>query len=880
MPENILQLADPRATLDNVGGKGASLARLANAGLPVPGGFHVTTHAYRRFVAENNLQSAILEAVQAVSLAQPASLEAASVTIADRFARASMPMEIAGAIARAYAGLPGEDPFVAVRSSGTAEDLPDLSFAGQQETYLNLHGITAVQEAVKRCWASLWTARAIGYRAQHGIDQGSVSLAVVVQLLVPAEAAGVLFTAHPVSGVRDQAMVTATWGLGEAIVSSTVTPDTLVVDKASGRVIERQTSDKQVMTVRMESGTEERPTPDTLRRAPVLGDQQAAELARLGVQIEALYGVPMDIEWAMQRPGLADRFAILQARPITALPPPPAAPLEWRLPKPGGKYARASIIELLPDPLTPLFGGLGLGEINRAYQRLGAAVFKGIRLPEPLVVLINDYAYYDITFSARQTLGLVVQMPSFAKFLLSTAEARWKGQSRPRYAEAVARWRSQDLGALPAHELLRGVRELFSVAMDHYIYAVQGGILPAAYLSEAVFTWFYEKLVRKADDPTALTFVLGFDSLPIRAEKSLYDLARWCREHPALADLLSQTGSDQIAVWLRDEAGPATDGWPAFRARFAEHQARFGHAIYDLDFAKATPADDPTPLLETLKHLIQVEGQRSDPYRRQQQAVQRREEAVRRVDARVRGWRRSWFHRLLNWAQRYAPLREDALGDTGLGWPLIRRMLLELGHRLTGAGVIRRPEDVFWLTESEIDDLAAQLDGGKSQLADRSDVVDERKARVQRERRYTPPPSLPPKVTFAGFDFSGFMPVRAEQQAGNIIKGLGASPGQVTATARVLRGPEEFGQMKHGDVLVAAITTPAWTPLFALAAAVVTDVGGPLSHSSIVAREYGVPAVLGTGVATHRIHSGDVITVDGSAGVVTLAAHADERDRR
>src|SRR5438128_1285984 len=309
MTELILQLADRRTTLDNVGGKGASLARLANAGLPVPGGFHVTTDAYRRFVADNNLQSAILEAVRAVSLAQPATLETTSLTIANLFARASMPTEIADAIARAYASLPGQDPFVAVRSSGTAEDLPDLSFAGQQETYLNIHGVTAVQEAVKRCWASLWTGRAIGYRAQHGIDQGSVSLAVVVQLLVPADAAGVLFTAHPISGVRDQAMITATWGLGEAIVSSTVTPDTLVVDKASGRVVDRQTADKQVMTVRTEGGTEERPTPETLRRAPVLGDQQAAELARLGVQIEALYGVPMDIEWAMQSPGLTDRFA-------------------------------------------------------------------------------------------------------------------------------------------------------------------------------------------------------------------------------------------------------------------------------------------------------------------------------------------------------------------------------------------------------------------------------------------------------------------------------------------------------------------------------------------------------------------------------------------
>ena len=323
---------------------------------------------------------------------------------------------------------------------------------------------------------------------------------------------------------------------------------------------------------------------------------------------------------------------------------------------------------------------------------------------------------------------------------------------------------------------------------------------------------------------------------------------------------------------MADRAGPPAgvppEDWSEFQARFAAHLEQFGHAIYDLDFAKPTPADDPTPLLDTLKHLVQ--GQGSDPHRRQKEAANRREEAVRRLDARLGGWRRSWFHRLLNWAQRYAPLREDALGDVGLGWPLLRRMLLELGRRLTAAGAIGRPEDVFWLAESEVDELAARLDAGETHLADRTRTVEERRSRIETERRHAPPVSLPRRATFAGVDLTRWLPARAEQEAGNTIKGIGASPGRVTATARVLRGPEDFGQMKYGDVLVAAITTPAWTPLFALASGVVTDVGGPLSHSSIVAREYGIPAVLGTGVATSRIRSGDVITVDGGAGVVTL----------
>jgi len=319
----ILPLADPNATLENAGGKGASLARLARADLPVPEGFHVTTQAYKQFVAQNDLQARLLAALASVDVSQPTTLAAASQAICDLFTRAPMPPEIAREIERAYADLCNSQfairnsPIpVAVRSSATAEDLPDISFAGQQETFLNVQGAVATQAAVKRCWASLWTPRAIGYRAQHQSAHAAVALAVVVQMLVYADAAGIMFTANPVTGARDQIVINAAWGLGEAVVGGRVTPDTLVVDKASGRVIEREIAEKTVMTVRVDEGTEERPTPEHLRRAPVLNDDQIAELGRLGALIENLYKMPMDIEWAIA----ANKIAIVQARPITALP--------------------------------------------------------------------------------------------------------------------------------------------------------------------------------------------------------------------------------------------------------------------------------------------------------------------------------------------------------------------------------------------------------------------------------------------------------------------------------------------------------------------------------------------------------------------------------
>src|SRR5579863_8782303 len=259
-------------------------------------------------------------------------MEEASRQIGRLFAQSTVPDDIAEAIRQAYAQLGGGDLPVAVRSSATAEDLPEMSFAGQQETYLNMHGEAMVLDAIKRCWASLWTARAIGYRARSGIAHEEVSLAVVVQEIFLADAAGILFTANPLTGERDQVMVNAAWGLGEAIVSGQVTPDTVVVDRASGTIIAQQISEKEVMTARTSDGTREEPVPTDKRMRAVLTAAQAAELARIGVQIEKLYAQPLDIEWALDH----GRFFIVQVRPITALPKTTAGPQvtrtgEWKL---------------------------------------------------------------------------------------------------------------------------------------------------------------------------------------------------------------------------------------------------------------------------------------------------------------------------------------------------------------------------------------------------------------------------------------------------------------------------------------------------------------------------------------------------------------------
>jgi pyruvate,water dikinase len=756
---------------------------------------------------------------------------------------------------------------VAVRSSATAEDLPGMSFAGQLETYLNVRGGDDVIDAVRRCWASLWTGRAIGYRERQGIRSEDVSIAVVVQQLVLAEVAGVVFTVNPVTGARDELVINAAWGMGEAIVSGRVTPDTIIIKKQTGAIASQEIASKEVMTVRLHEGTREEPVPVNKRQRAALEPAQAAELARLGVKIEQLYGQPMDIEWAM----CDGRIFIVQARPVTALPEPRAA-LEWKVPRKGGRYFRTSVAELLPEPLSPLFATLALPPWNEATQQIMAQSM-GLQRDSVALLTIHEYAYYEMALTAWQSARLLFTLTVRGRRMvrmLRTARTRWADEARPRYANVANEWTGRDLAAMPAQELLAGAHQIVEAAASYYV-SIQL-VLAVANLSEAIFTNVYNRLIKRKSDPPALTFLLGFDSAPIRAEKSLYDLAMWAHLQGELAEYLARTSGKDIAAAYKSQSTPIADGasWREFATRLAEHLNHFGHAVYDLDFAKSVPAEDPASLLETLKYFIA--GQGRNPYERQAATAAAREQAAESLLARLSGLRLRLFRRVLQWAQRCAPLREDSLADVGLGWPVLRRLLREVGARLVTAGAIAERDEVFWLKWEEVEKAARTLDAGQP-VEDYRRAIEERRGTWKRAHGVTPPVALPIKGgdRFFGLDVSSWMPARSGQTASNIIRGIGASPGRVTGAACVIHGPEEFDQMKPGDILVAKITTPAWTPLFALASGIVTDVGGPLSHSSIVAREYGVPAVLGTGVATQRIRTGQHITVDGNGGVVTMS---------
>ena len=729
-----------------VGGKGSNLGELSRAGLPVPPGYVVTTTAYDAFVEASGIKGEVVALASVPPTEDPAVFEEVAGGIRTLFSGGHVPEEMAEEIRAAYHEL-GQDAQtpVAVRSSATAEDLAGASFAGQQETYLNVRAESALLEAVKNCWASLWTARAMAYRARQGIDPASVSLAVVVQRMVESEAAGVMFTANPSNGRRDQSTISAAWGLGESVVSGTVTPDSIVVEKESGRVLSRETADKGVMTVYTEGGTAESSVPEALRRGPVLDDEMAAALARYGATIEHHYGIPQDIEWALA----GGEFFIVQSRPITALPEPMAdPPTDWSVRVPKGTYWRASIVEQMPDPLSPLFADLAKVSVPRSLDKLieelmGSGVFREGDIAFPTV---NGYAYYYYSLGAFWR--LLVKTPAAFRLLTGSGEVssqrRWREYARPRYVRIVEGWEAKPPENLPAKELLAGARELLDAGTEYYT-SVQT-IIPLAYFSEALFTMFYNRLVRREGDPPALIFLLGFDSMPIRAEKSLYDLATWSREHPGLARAVASIPSEQMLDLLRAEGPPSGSGvdkevWYEWRARFQAHLDRYGHAVYNLDFVNPVPADDPGPLFDTLTFYLRGEGQ--NPHQRQRRTAAGRAEATQAVLERLDVPRRNVFSSLLNWAQDVAPVREDALADVGLAWPVMRRMLLELGRRLTEAGAVEKPADVFWLRRDELEATAASLDAGQTQLPSLAEPVEQRKMLWRGQRRVTPPSYSP-----------------------------------------------------------------------------------------------------------------------------------------
>ena len=880
--EYVLSLDNQRATLETVGGKGASLTRLLRAGMPVPGGFHVSTAAYERFVAENDLMSGIRAALEKVDASKPDTLTKASGKIGALFLHADMPEEISGAIFEAYAGLDEVDPAVAVRSSATTEDLPGASFAGQQASLLNVRGDNELLEAVRCCWASLWSARAIAYRERQGFDHEAVAMGVVVQAMVAADFSGVLFTANPTTGARDELVVNASFGLGETIVSGEVTPDTYVLDRESLIPKETWLGTKEVMIVAEGTGgqnTTTKDVPEARRGESALSEALLRELAELGVWVEEHFGsVPQDIEWAVAE----GRCWLLQARPITSLPPAPLRNVRWEPPRPGSVWMRRQVVEHMPEPLSPLFDELylreGLDQSIREITIFMSDLF-GFEfdiwdfVQPPFAATVNGYAYSVASFDFRWRLVLPIlriyatALPRMVRYMLP----HWRDEALPGYLATIEHWKGIGLDDASDAELLQGVREL-AVADAVYWFAAAVPLALARITDAALDRFLKSATAGRGTSigprPTSGPYLRGFPSKAVEAQTQLEAIARDIHGSKALRDRVVNKPAGRLV----DTLAQYPDGKPILDA-LQHYLDRHGHQIYNLDFVAPTQADDPLPVLLSLKAA--VEHPEQDTRAHQAELAQEREALVESTSQSLPLIQRPLFRQLLNWAQRFTPYREEALFYVGAGWPTLRQLALELGRRLTEAGSLDAPDDVFYLKSAELTSASVARSGGQS-LPELAQLAQERRELREERKRLDPPVTIPPgaRFEFGPVKLSLFEPQPRGVGEGATLNGFAVSPGRVTAAASIIRSPEDFDKMAPGTILVCPATTPAWTPLFSQAKGLVTDIGGTLAHGSIVAREYGIPAVMGTGNATHRIEGGQSIQVDGDAGTVTLLDEA------
>ncbi|WP_199506067.1 PEP/pyruvate-binding domain-containing protein [Geodermatophilus sp. TF02-6] len=814
-----------------VGGKGAGLGELVRQGWRVPAGFVVTTAAYVEAVAAAGVP--VAERVAADDLAG----------LRAEIAAAPLSAEVRREIVTACAAL-GDGP-VAVRSSATAEDLPGAAFAGQQDTHLGVVGDDAVVDAVRRCWASLWTDRAVAYRRRLRMAPEEVRIAVVVQRMVDAEVAGVLLTADPVTGDRHRLVVEASSGLGEAVVSGLVTPDHYELDRR-GRV-RVSTAGRREVVVRSAPGggtVTDAGDPGGVAR---LSRAVLAELARTGTAVAERAGRPQDMEWA-----LADgRLWWLQARPMTALPPPPV-----RLNRLQRQVSQLVVeyFSVRPYPIDATtwvpHGVVGaMGRVTRSVGVTG--VFEHLLHEQDGVV---DRLLLP---TPRPTPAVLLAPARIARRARRFDPARWTAD--PRLLDATARSRAMaadDLRVLPWRDLLARPRE--ALALVPPLADLRIDYLPGTGLALLRLVLVLALLRRRA----AMTDLLaGIPTRTDEANRALEALADRVRADPALDAALA----DAIA---RPGAGP-DDGAalpPDFAEQVAAFLVEFGHRETATPVLVTPPtlADDPAALLGTVRVLASSPRRSDDRADRARRAMGDLLAARPLRSPAVRDRARRWVAA----ARAGMAFREDSHAALTLPLPALRRSLLEIGRRLQVAGVLEQPEDVFHLRLAELEALGGLEDAGQVDDADRDRLCGLVRARAARREELSGVPLIDTAAVYRRRRSHR----RVEEDGGEVVvTGTPAGRGRATGPVTVVHGPAEFGRLSSGDVLVCPSTNPAWTPLFGRAAAVVVDTGGPASHAAIVAREHGIPAVMGTVTGSTALPDGQVVTVDGGTGRVTLA---------
>jgi rifampicin phosphotransferase len=876
-----------RSTLAVAGGKAANLGELIRAGLPVPSGFCVTTAAYE-LVAEGAGLRYVLDGLAETPAEDRARLAELAARAREMLLAAPIPNEVIEVIGEAYLRL-GTDTPVAVRSSATAEDLPTASFAGQQESFLNVVGKEPLIDAVRRCWASLWTDRAVSYRASNGIDPRSVYLAVAVQRMVEAEVAGVLFTADPLTGRRRRAFIDASPGLGEAVVSGAVNPDHFVVDTRTGEILERRPGDKRVVIRAQKEGGTRRVELEGEEKLS-LADAQLRALAELGERVEAHYGEPQDTEWAIDTAG---KLWLLQARPITTLfPLPSGAPTnddDLRV------YFSGSVAQGVYRPLTPM-GLQAFRLVASAMVTLAGRPPHDIDAGPAFFTEAGGRLFLDITTALRSTFGRRVLDLALRNMEARTAPILRQLAADPRLPPVrTPAWRILR-AVLPV--LIRGrtplrivqalVRPGIARARAKRVaveFRAAGRVSPSASAAERIDTVervlfggpprmlpavppaFGAGLISYAlagrllgdlaTDEERRVVLRGLAHNPTtEMNLTLWELAREVRGDPISARKLRETPPERLAREYHDAALPAR-----LQAGLSSFLRLYGHrGVAEIDLGLPRWSEDPTYIIGVLASYLRLDDPELAPDVQFRRAEREAEEMVAALARRARNkgrLRGELVGFLLRRARDLSGLREMPKFCMILLFARARELLWEVGKDLTKAGRLERSEDVFFLSLPE---ARAALAGEDLRL-----VVRERRIDYEREleRRRVPRILLSDGTTPTGEARD------APEKKDGLLRGTAASGGVVVGAARVVLEPSGAA-LEPGEILVAPSTDPGWTPLFLTAGGLVMEMGGAMSHGAVVAREYGIPAVVGVPDATERIVTGQRITVDGAAGTIAI----------
>ncbi|MFF3445063.1 PEP/pyruvate-binding domain-containing protein [Streptosporangium sp. NPDC002721] len=900
-------------TLPLVGGKAANLGVLTTAGFPVPPGLCLTTEAYRRVTERAGLEE-VLAALATTAAGDVPALNALAGKARELVLAAPVPDDIASAVRNSASGP------VAVRSSATAEDLPHASFAGQQDTYLNVVGADAVLDAVRRCWASLWTDRAVAYRTANGIDHDAVRLAVVVQEMVQSEVAGVMFTANPVTGRRREAVIDASPGLGEAVVSGAVNPDHFVVDTATGRITERRLGDKRLAVRSLAGGGVEhveapaRPatSTDPTENACVT-DAQLVALAELGDRVERHYGAPQDTEWAIDSGGV---LWLTQSRPVTTLYPIPhhaePSPVAGGTGTPDARsrdldlqgtriYFCFSLAQGLYRPITPM----GMS----AFRLLSSSAFGVLGIPvadpvagAPVIAESGGRLFFDITGLMRGRVGRVafpkvldMMEARSAKVLRGLLDDPRFGVTQPslrpplrRAVRIASRFRvpRRAVRALidpaSAHrdvELLdaRLRRELAAPAnatpaqrLDHVERVLSRQILPllptiapAAAAGFAMLGLAAKALGERARPGELQTVLRGLPhNVTTEMDLALWGLATRVREDREATSLLLGTPAAELAERFRAGSLPGV-----VREGLAGFLSVYGvRAVAEIDLGLPRWSEDPTHIIGVLANYLRLEDPALAPDALFARGAADAALMIKTLSRRAGGLRGRFVRFALGRTRALAGLREMPKYAMVTALASMRAELLAVGAELAARGVLSRADDVFFLTFREAR-AAVGTQESPAPAPELADLVARRREEADRElrRRHVP------RVLLSDGTEPEAVAVRAPVDGA--LVGTPASAGTVTGVARVVLDPVG-AHLEPGEILVCPSTDPGWTPLFLTAGGLVMEMGGANSHGAVVAREYGIPAVVGVNRATEHIVTGQEITVDGTSGAVLAPTSA------